>query len=307
MTASALIPHAEFNDLADLALKSLSSADSARVYGQTYRLWLDYCQNAGTSPLDLMPGNVLDFIASQDTTKATRQRQLSAMRKLAQWLYVLRPDENNRRLFEALKLVKAPVGDGSSGQERTRRALTPAQADRLLRAWGENIPQHRRNRALVAVLLLSGIRRSEAAALRWADVDFENGVLHVRHGKGDKRRDVPLAGDFALEALRAWQLCQPSGYEYMFTPVLKGNKVGADKPVTGTDVYRIVRATEGLAGVEFKPHDCRRTFITEALATGTPIATVQAAAGHARGDTTLRYAQAVDARRARRELKLRYG
>ena len=34
---------------------------------------------------------------------------------------------------------------------------------------------------------------------------------------------------------------------------------------------------------------------------------VQAAAGHARGETTLRYAQAVDARRARRELKLRYG
>ena len=67
-------------------------------------------------------------------------------------------------------------------------------------------------------------------------MDFENGVMTVRHGKGDKARE-----------------------------------------------------------------DLRRTFITEALAT------VQAAAGHARGETTLRYAQAVDARRARRELKLRYG
>ena len=60
-------------------------------------------------------------------------------------------------------------------------------------------------------------------------------------------------------------------------------------------------------GVAFKPHDLRRTFITEALATGTPLATVQAAAGHARSETTLHYAQAVDARHARRELKLRYG
>jgi integrase len=57
----------------------------------------------------------------------------------------------------------------------------------------------------------------------------------------------------------------------------------------------------------FKPHDLRRTFITEALATGTPLATVQAAVGHARGETTLSYAQAVNARQARRELRLRYG
>lgn len=56
-----------------------------------------------------------------------------------------------------------------------------------------------------------------------------------------------------------------------------------------------------MPGVEFAPHDLRRTFITGALAT------VQAAAGRARGVTTPRYAQAVDARRARRELKLRYG
>jgi integrase len=62
-----------------------------------------------------------------------------------------------------------------------------------------------------------------------------------------------------------------------------------------------------LSGVEFKPHDLRRTYITEALATSTLLATVQAAAGHARGETTLRYAQAVNARQARKSLRFRYG
>jgi integrase/recombinase XerD len=157
------------------------------------------------------------------------------------------------------------------------------------------------------VLLLTGVRRSEAAALLWADIDFENGVLTIRHGKGDKRREVPIAGDFALAALRTWQMEQPTGYRNVFIPVKRGGSVGQDKPITGTDVYRIVKATETASGVEFKPHDCRRTFITEALAMGAPLATVQAAAGHARGETTLHYAQAVDARRARKELKLRYG
>jgi integrase len=98
-----------------------------------------------------------------------------------------------------------------------------------------------------------------------------------------------------------------AGRAYVFCPIVKADKLGKDKPISGTDVYRIVKATEGLSGIEFKPHDLRRTFITEALATSTPLVTVQSAAGHARGETTLRHAQAVDARRARRELKLRYG
>ena len=45
------------------------------------------------------------------------------------------------------------------------------------------------------------MRRSKAVALRWRDVDFENGVIHIRYGKSDKERDVPLAGDYALVAL----------------------------------------------------------------------------------------------------------
>jgi|HigsolmetaAR202D_1030399.scaffolds.fasta_scaffold04580_1 integrase/recombinase XerD len=303
---SALQPDngAAFDELAAQVERTVAPS-SARVYRQTYDVWRAFCRANGLDALDLRPSVVIAFLTDQDTTKATRQRQLSAMRKLAQMLYILKPTDDTRRLVEALKVTKAPAGD--KGSERTRKALTPAEADKMLRIWNGATPADARNRALVAVLLLGGIRRSEAAGLRWRDVDFENGVLHVRHGKGDKARDVPLAGDYALDALRRWQLLQPSGYEWVFTPVERGGKVGRDRPLTGTDVYRIWNATAGAAGVESKPHDARRTFITEALATGTPLATVQAAAGHQQGETTLRYAQAVDARRARKELRLRYG
>ena len=123
---------------------------------------------------------------------------------------------------------------------------------------------------------------------------------------------MPLAREFALDALQAWQMCQDAGRDFVFCAVHKGDRLGADKPIDGTDVYRVAKATETLSGIAFKPHDLRRTFITacrqaHALATGASLATVQVAARHARGATTLRYAQAVDARRARRELKLRYG
>jgi integrase len=304
---------AAFDELATLARRSLESANSARVYDQTYRAWLAYCQQHDLNPLDMTPGKMIDFLSSEATTKTTRQRQLSAMRKLAQMAYVLEPNDSTRRIYEALKIIKAPTPSADApGKERAHRALAPNQADKVLRAWEGNTPQHRRNRALIAVLFLSGIRRSEAAALLWSDVDFENGVIHIRHGKGDKARDVPLAGEYALDALRSWQIAQPVGYQVVFTPVERGGQkqagnVGKDKAISGTDVYRIVKATEASTGVEFRPHDARRTFITEALATGTPTPTVQKIAGHSRGDTTLSYAEGVDARRARKELKLRYG
>lgn len=295
----------DFDQISALTLQTVA-ASSARIYAQTFGLWGDYAHNTGLHPLDLRPANVLGFLAGQDVTKATRQRQLSALRKLAQMAYVLSGSDDARRVYEALGMVKVPTG-GSGGTERARRALQPREADKVLRVWDGSSLTERRNRALIAVLALGGVRRAEAAALRWRDVDFDNGVITVAHGKGDKRREVPLPGEYALDALRAWQMAQDGRREFVFCPVQKNNTLRADKPISGTDVYRIVKATEARAGVEFRPHDLRRTLITEALATGTPLATVQAIAGHARGETTLGYAQAVDARRARKELKLRYG
>lgn len=301
----------DFKDLSELMLQTVAPS-SARVYSVTVNKWLRWCEAANRNPLDFTPRAVLDFLKSEDTTKATRQRQLSAIRKLAQMAFILAPDnETYRRRVEALKVIKAPQPDQTTRdkQERVQRALTPAEADKLLRVWNEDTDKAKRNAALVALLLLSGIRRSEAAALRWQDIDFENGVLNVRHGKGDKQRDVPIAGEFALEALRQWQMAQPLGREYVFCAVERGGGIGKqDSPITGTDVYRIWGATGQRAGIaDIKPHDARRTFITEGLATGTPLQTMQSAAGHARGDTTLGYAQAVNARQARKELKFRYG
>jgi integrase len=89
--------------------------------------------------------------------------------------------------------------------------------------------------------------------------------------------------------------------------VKKGGNLGDDAPISSQAIYNVVRETSELTGDEFKPHDARRTFITEALATGTPLAEVQANAGHAQPSTTLEYAQPGEAAQRRRNLKLRYG
>ncbi len=299
---------AVYRELVALTERSLESESSRRVYRQTFNAWYAFAQEMGINSLALHPGNVTEFLMRAGS-KATRQRQLSALRKLVQVAYILRPDEETRRVHEALKLVKAPATRKGRTTERAKRALPPSQVNDLLQCWNAQTNTHKRNHALIAVLLLTGMRRSEAADLMWEDIDFENGVITIRHGKGDKFREVPVAGDIALEALEIWQRAQmkKGDYDFIFTPVERGDHLGKDHPITGTDVYRIVKATEVRTGIEFKPHDCRRTFITESISSGVPMHEVQANAGHARGETTLRYAQTASARERRKNLKLGYG
>jgi len=305
-TSSLSTAHPAFAALMDATLKTVART-TKRVYGQTYRSWCDWCAAAGLDPLELTFANVAVFLESQQVGKSTRQRQLSAIRKLAEMLAIL--DYSNPAREAAYKsLMKLRVGQmEDGGVERDRHALTPAQADKVLRIWTDGTRLHRRNRALIAVLFLAGLRRSEAAALRWNDINLDDGLIHIRHGKGDVERDVVLAGDLAVEALREWRLALGEDRAYVFPSMAKGDKLGEDAPTDPQTVYRVVKSTEQQTGVPFSPHTARRTFITEALTTGAPLADVQAQAGHQQAATTLRYARPVDALQRKSRLRLRYG
>ncbi len=68
-----------------------------------------------------------------------------------------------------------------------------------------------------------------------------------------------------------------------------------------------MKATAQKAGLgQLAPHDLRRTHIIEYLATGGAVHDAQAQAGHARGDTTLGYAQAVDAEQRHASSRFRF-
>jgi integrase len=310
MSNEITVANSNWVNVVDMALTTLESERSQRVYLQTFDAWATWCDENGNDIFNFLL--VSDWIASQDTTKATRQRQLSAMRKLAQTLYILTGDDVAQRMLAVLKMIKAPKPDQeiTDSQERKRKALSPSEAERLLHVWdGDNTPRGKRNCAMIAVMLLSGVRRAELAAIMWPDVNLEEGTIFIRHGKGDKSRDVALAGDFAIRALRELMEVMPYDCRYVFRSVRKGGKFNIeDKPITGTDVYRMWRKSCVMAGVDStKPHDARRTFITEGLTVGVETHNIQKQVGHARADTTLHYAQSLDAKNIRAKLRFRYG
>jgi len=240
-------------------------------------------------------------------SKSTRQRQLSALRKLAEMLAILDYRNSARdAMYKSLKKLKVGYM-GDTGTQRSLHALSPAEADKVLRVWNGSRLIDKRNRAMIATLFMTGMRRSEIATLRWIDIDFETGLIFVRQGKGDKSRHVAVAGDIALNALAEWKDIAGNERQFVFCSMKKGCKVGDDKPTHSQTVYLVVKTTERQSGVTFSPHTVRRTFITEALNSGTPLAEVKAQVGHEQESTTLRYARPVDARLRRDKIRLRYG
>lgn len=309
------------------------AASSARVYRVTFGKWQTWANDNGLEPLDLSFKNVGQFLADEKTsTKATKQRQLSALRKLAEVLSILDFQNPARKAaYDSLKLLKVRATGESRESERERRALTPAQADRMMRYWRETKPTDRddyvmvtnskgkesevhavlakRNRAIVAAALATGLRRAELAALRWQDIDFEAGTLFVAHGKGDKSEPVAIFGDDAIDALKQWQMVQPSGYGFVFVGLRKGGTFTGDAPMNTLSVWRVITATGEAIGLgHVKPHDLRRTLGTEMLNAGYPVHEAQAQLRHSNAQTTLdNYAVHAEARARRKSGKIRYG
>lgn len=181
---------------------------------------------------------------------------------------------------------------------RAPRVLTAGQARALLEAAAaddDELGAHRWS-ALWALVLYAGLRRSEAAALRWRDVDLEQKRIVVRESadglapKSGHHRVISLHPE-----LRPW-LPSPGEPDHL---VLQGRRragAAAADP-TADQVVGVQKAlTRHLlrAGLpHFSVHDLRHTFASLAVAAGVDLRTLQDALGHSSLTTTARYVHAL--------------
>lgn len=301
---SAIVAAKQYDTVVQMTLATVAES-SARIYDDTFKSWAKWAALNDVDTIDVNPATALAFLRSQDVTYTTRQRQLSALRKLTQVVAMLdHRNDDARRAYEGMKLVRAPK-QGVGGKERKRRALSPEQVESLLDVWLADDLLSVRNQAIISTMFASGARRAEIVALKWDDVDLEQGIIHIRHGKGDKERYAALFGDLAVRALDHWQSLT-GGRSYVFCPVING-VLSADKPIAADTLYHVVDVTGKQAGVVWKPHDARRSLATELLDRGVPLSEVQKQLGHAQANTTMIYAQAGSAADRRKLVTLRYG
>ena len=141
-------------------------------------------------------------------------------------------------------------------------------------------------RTLLMVLYGTGMRRSEVARLKIADIDSPRMVIHVVNGKGGKDRDLPLSAAL-LETLRAyWRWLKPQ--TYLFPSRMYHDR---EQPITDKTVWVACAKAARSAGIRKRvcPHLLRHSWATHLLEAGTDLRTIQLLLGHEDLETTARY------------------
>jgi len=299
---------ASFAEWLDAVLSdSKLSGRSLQIYQGTYERWAAFCEadpdiakQAGTSrvepPKMLTLENIDRFISAQTCGLQTKYFMLCHMARLLDWasewhrgygIELARLAKRRKGLRKQARRLKVKHSD--------KGKLSPAQIAALLTAWdGEGTYIGARNAVLIRLLLYTGLRRSELAALRWDNVFRVDGecVIRVAKGKGGKEREVLVfdPSSRTLELMAGLQRMQFWGERrFMFTAE------GSDRHIHENQVANILSGTVARArgtGVEMPdltPHDLRSEFATIANRSGVDLLNIKEQLGHENLQTTQDY------------------
>jgi integrase/recombinase XerD len=167
---------------------------------------------------------------------------------------------------------------------RLPEVLSPEEVARLLDA-----APNAKYKAALATAYGAGLRVSEVAALKVADVDSTRMMLRIEQGKGRKDRHAMLSPQL-LALLRAWWreghrqgVMLPNGWLFPGQPPVS--------PMSTRQLTRVVHAAAEAAGIRKRvsPHTLRHSFATHLLEQDIDIRVIQVLLGHAKLDTTALY------------------
>jgi site-specific recombinase XerD len=175
---------------------------------------------------------------------------------------------------------------GNKGRRFPAEPLTPDEVAAIIGECSARSRTGIRNRALLVALYRSGVRISEALALRPADVDLKRHTFRVLHGKGDKatvRGFHPSADD----ALARW-IDTRKGLGLRNGPLFCTLDGGA---LSDRYVRNLLHRLADRAGVEKRvhPHGLRHTFADELRAAGMDVVKISKLLGHSSIAVTNRY------------------
>ena len=294
MTALAPALQAFFTDRL-IAQRQVSSHTIA-AYRDTFRLLLAFAQaRTGTAPCDLhlddldadLIGAFLEHLRNGRHNGArTRNARLAAIHSLFRYAALRHP--------EHAALIQRVLAIPPARFDKTIVSyLTAGEAEALLAAPDRSRWVGRRDHALLAVAIQTGLRVSELTALTLSDVHLGTGP-HVRcTGKGRKERCTPLTAQ-VVRALRNW-LDERGGLpaDPLF-PASRGQPLSRD--AVGLLVARHTKTAQTacptLRGKTVSPHVLRHTAAMALLHAGVNITVIALWLGHEHTETAQIYIHA---------------
>jgi integrase len=162
--------------------------------------------------------------------------------------------------------------------------LTPEQLVNLMEAIDQDHDIQAAN--LMRLALCTGMRRGELLKLKWEDIDFDRGFIHIRIPKGGKDQTIPL-NQAARQTLEGHP--REDGTPFVFPGRGGKQRTGITAPVNR------IKARAGLPK-DFRPlHGLRHTYASMLASSGqVDLYTLQKLLTHKTGAMTQRYAHLRD-------------
>lgn len=256
--------------------------------------YLDWQQQPGRSP----EARVVRLGQRRGAAPATLNRRIAAVRGLFEYAVIIgvvptSPVPSPRR-SSGLRVrrgllghvpVRHPRPGGRLVREERRlpENLELAEVESFLADLGTC-----RDRAMVLLMLLGGLRAAEVRTLQLADVDVGRRQVRVL-GKGGRERIVPVDRPFFSELAAYLREERPAdcAAAHCFV-VLRGPTAG--QALTEAGMRRIFRTHRTRSGaLRVRPHRLRHTYGTELAAAGIDLLVLRDLMGHASPETTGRY------------------
>jgi type 1 fimbriae regulatory protein FimB/type 1 fimbriae regulatory protein FimE len=178
----------------------------------------------------------------------------------------------------------APPRRAANRERRTREHLTPQEVDRLIKAASRLGRYGHRDATLILIAYRHGLRVGELVALRWDQIDLEQGLLHVSRLKNGVPSTHPLRGPEirALRRLRREYGTSP----YVFTTERRG-------AMTDSAVRKIMARAgdEAQLGFPVHPHMLRHACGFKLANEGHDTRAIQHYLGHRNIQHTVLYTE----------------
>jgi site-specific recombinase XerD len=175
-------------------------------------------------------------------------------------------------------------------EEGLPKGPTWVDVQRLLASTESDQPKDIRDRAIIMLLAVYGMRASEVRGLKLEDLDWEKELIHVSRPKPRRRQSYPLVHTVGEAILRYLEHVRPRICRREVFLTLKA----PFRPLGGGVLYDLVSDRLRALGVslpQYGPHSLRHACATRLLAEGFSMKEIGDHLGHRKVDTTRVYAK----------------
>ena len=287
----------EFLDAQHLRQLSLRSV---RAYGYDLLHFARWCVGHSLPNLiEMDESTLLPYVRDQlseepQPTPQTINHRLIVLRSLCRF-HSGHPLPSGPHHFQRSYLTRTTLGYGHSHRviasglrlKEPRRVIVPLSAEEVAKFWKSF--RTFRDLAVVALMLLDGLRFQETLDLQLEDLQLADAQIRVL-GKGNKQRLLPLPAETIQVLQNYLRLERPLTNSPALFLSLKGPQRGRPMTVAGLrSLFRHHRVRSDVRRAN--PHRFRHTFGADMVRAGISLPALQQLMGHANIRTTMLYVQ----------------